>query len=153
MEVAKEPIEMSCNEHRAQRAEEEADRLFHSGWNCAESTFQAICRQFREDEPPVHLLTALGGGMGCKTTCGAVSGAVVALGVAFGRTRPDEAEKKIAGAKAHDLCKAFREEFHSLECWELIADFENEQERKRGCTRFVRSAASLACGLMAQRDA
>jgi C_GCAxxG_C_C family probable redox protein len=151
IEEGKEPIEMSHDENRAQRAEEEADRLFHSGWNCAESAFQAIYRQFREDEPPVHLITALGGGMGCKTTCGAVSGAVVALGVAFGRTRPDEAQKKIACAKAHDLCKAFREEFHSLECWELTADFENEQERKCGCTRFVRTAASLACGLMTQR--
>lgn len=144
---------MSQDEHLAQRAAEEADHLFNSGWNCAESTFQAIYRQFREDDPPVHLLTALGGGMGCKTTCGAVSGAVVALGLTFGRTRPDEAQKKIACAQAHDLCKAFREQFHSLECWELIADFENEQKRKCGCTRFVRTAASLACGLMAEGGA
>ena len=144
---------MSQDEHRTQRAAEEADRLFNSGWNCAESAFQAVYRQFREDEPPVHLLTALGGGMGCKTTCGAVSGAVVALGLTFGRTRTDEAQKKIACARAHDLCKAFREKFHSLECWELIADFENEQKRKCGCTQFVRTAASLACGLMAEGGA
>lgn len=151
MEAEKGSVKMSCSEHLSQRAEQEADRLFHSGWNCAESVFQAVYKQFRKDEPPVHLLTALGGGMGSKHSCGAVSGAVVALGLAFGRSRPDEAEKKIACAKAHDLCKAFREEFHSLACWELIADFENEQDRKRGCTQFVRSAASLACKRMVER--
>lgn len=141
---------MSCKEHRCLRAEEEADRLFHSGWNCAESVFQGVYKQFREDAPPVHLVTTLGGGMGCKRTCGAVSGAVVGLGIVVGRTSPDEAQKKIAGAKAQDLCRSFREEFHSLDCWELIADFTDEQERKRRCTQFVRRAAARACELMAE---
>jgi len=148
MEAAKEADNMSCSEHRAQRAAEEADRLFHSGWNCAESVFQAVHKEFSQQEPPVELLTTMGGGMGCRKACGAVSGAVLSLGLVFGRKHPDEAAKKIAGSKAHDLCKAFREEFHSLDCWELIADFEDEQARKRGCTRFVRRAAGLACELM-----
>jgi len=144
---------MSCSNCRASRAEEEADRLFHSGWNCAESVFQAVYKQFREDEPPVYLLTAMGGGMGCKKTCGAVSGTVAALGLVFGRKTPDEAAKKVAVAKAHDFCKAFREEFHALDCWELIADFEIETDRKRGCTRFVRRAAVMACDMMEGREA
>jgi C_GCAxxG_C_C family probable redox protein len=124
--------------------------LFHSGWNCAESVFQAVHHQLRSDEPPVHLVTALGGGLGCKRTCGAVSGAVVALGLAFGRKSPDDEAKKIASGKAHDLCQAFREEFHSLDCWELTADFADEQERKRGCTKYVKRATVLACDLITQ---
>ena len=59
-----------------------ADELFHSGWNCAESVFVAIREQAGEGQAPVQLLTALGGGMGCKRTCGALSGATVALGIA-----------------------------------------------------------------------
>ena len=67
------------------KAVKRADELFHSGWNCAESVFVAIHEQAGEGEAPVQLLTALGGGMGCKRTCGALSGATVALGIAYGR--------------------------------------------------------------------
>ena len=70
-----------------------ADELFHSGWNCAESVFVAIHEQAGDGEAPVQLLTALGGGMGCKRTCGALSGATVALGIAYGRTRAVTASK------------------------------------------------------------
>ena len=128
-----------------------ADELFHSGWNCAESVFVAIHEQVGEGEAPVQLLTALGGGMGCKRTCGALSGATVALGIVYGRTSPDEAAKKVASAKARVLCTGFRERFHSIDCWELTSVYENEQDRKRGCTALVRTAVELACELMAER--
>ena len=137
----------------AHKAAEKADELFHSGWNCAESVFLAIHEQIGEGEAPVQLLTALGGGMGSKRTCGALSGAVVALGLACGRTTPDDAAKKAAYAKANELCKAFRERFHSIDCWELTSGYENEQDRKRGCAALVTTAVELVCELMAeQRD-
>lgn len=133
------------------RAAEKADSLFHSGWNCAESVFVAIHEQAGEGEAPVRLMTALGGGMGCKRTCGALSGAVVSLGLAYGRTIPDEAAKKLAMSKARELCKGFREKHHSIDCWELTSGYENEDDRKRGCTALVRTAAELVCQLMAER--
>ena len=85
-----------------------ADKLYHSGWNCAESVFLAIHDQIGEGEAPVQLLTPLGGGMGCKRTCGALSGAIVALGLTYGRTSPEDGAKKAAYAQANELCKAFR---------------------------------------------
>jgi len=144
---------MSCGEHKFLQVQEEADRLFHSGWNCAESVFQAVHKQFRDEAPPVHLLTAFGGGMGCKRTCGAVTGAMAALGITAGRTSPDEGRKKIACGKAHDFCGWFRQEFHSLDCWELTADFPDESARKSRCTEFVRGAAGRACELMTETTA
>ena len=135
------------------RAAKRADELFHSGWNCAESVFVAIHEQAGEGEAPVQLLTALGGGMGCKRTCGALSGATVALGIAYGRTTPDEGAKKVASAKARVLCTGFREKFHSIDCWELTSGYENEQDRKRGCAALVKTAVELVCELMVeQRD-
>jgi C_GCAxxG_C_C family probable redox protein len=134
------------------RAIERADELFHSGWNCAESVFVAIHEQAGEGETPVQLLTALGGGMGCKRTCGALSGAVVSLGLAYGRTSPDEEAKRVASAKARELCKGFRERFHSMDCWELTSGYDNDQDRKRGCTELVRTAVALACELIAERQ-
>jgi len=127
-----------------------ADELFHSGWNCAESVFVAIHEQAGVGQAPVQLLTALGGGMGCKRTCGALSGATVALGLAYGRTSPDDGARKVASAKARELCKGFRENHHSIDCWELISGYENEQDRKSGCTELVRTAVELACRLMAE---
>jgi C_GCAxxG_C_C family probable redox protein len=132
-------------------APKRADELFHAGWNCAESVFVAIHEQVGEGEAPVQLLTALGGGMGCKRTCGALSGAVVSLGLAYGRTSPDEGAKKVASAKARELCKGFREKHHSIDCWELTSGYESEDDRRRGCTELVRTAVELVCGLMAER--
>jgi C_GCAxxG_C_C family probable redox protein len=133
------------------KAAQKADELFHSGWNCAESVFLAIHEQIGAGPAPVQLLTPLGGGMGCKRTCGALSGAVVALGLAYGRTSPDDAAKKAAMAKAKELCTAFRESFHSIDCWELTSGYENEQDRKRGCAALVTTAVELVCELMAKR--
>jgi C_GCAxxG_C_C family probable redox protein len=91
--------------------------------------------------------------MGCKRTCGALSGAIVSLGLAYGRTSPDEAAKKVASAKARELCTGFRERFHSIDCWELTSGYENEQDRKRGCAALVKTAVELVCELMVeQRD-
>jgi C_GCAxxG_C_C family probable redox protein len=132
-------------------AVERADELVQSGWNCAESVFAAIHEQVGEGVCPVQLLTALGGGMGCKRTCGALSGATVGLGLVYGRTSPDEGAKKVASAKARELCKGFRERFHSIDCWELTSGYENELDRKRGCRKLVRTAVELACELMAER--
>ena len=65
----------------------------------------AIHEEVGEGKAPVQLLTALGGGMGCKRTCGALSGAVVSLGLAYGRTIPDYGAKKVASTKAPELCR------------------------------------------------
>jgi C_GCAxxG_C_C family probable redox protein len=127
-----------------------ADELSCLGWNCAESVFTAIHEQAGEGETPVQLLTALGGGMGCKRTCGALTGAAVSLGLAYGRTSPDEGAKKLASAKARKLCEGFREKFHSIDCWELTSGYDNEQDRKRGCRQLIGTAVELVCGLMAE---
>lgn len=39
-----------------------------------------------------------GGGMGCKRTCGALTGATVVLGLDYGRTSPDEPAKKVTSS-------------------------------------------------------
>lgn len=138
-----------CNLDPA-RAAEEAAELFHSGWNCAESVFQAIHRQVCGGSGPVHLLTALGGGMASKKTCGALSGGIVALGLVYGRTQPDEQAKKAAYAQARSLHAEFRDQFHSVDCWQLTCHYHAHKQQKEGCTRLVRAAAQKACELIAK---
>jgi C_GCAxxG_C_C family probable redox protein len=129
-------------------AEQEAEQLFRSGWNCAESVFQAVHRQLRGEPGPMHLVTALGGGLASKKTCGALSGAVVALGLLYGRTEPDEKAKKTAYAQAKALHAAFRDQFHSVDCWQLTCHYHDHRQQKEGCTRLVRLAARKACELL-----
>jgi C_GCAxxG_C_C family probable redox protein len=129
-------------------AVERGAELFHLGWNCAESVFMAIYEQAGDGEVPVYLVTPLGGGMGCKRTCGALSGATVSLGLAYGRTSPDEGAKKLAMAKSRELCHAFRERHHSIDCWELTSACENDEAGKCECAELVRTAVELACELM-----
>lgn len=137
----------TINPHKAtMRAEE----LFMSGWNCAESVFTAIYEQIHDDDVPVYMVTALGGGMGSWKTCGALIGAIVALGLGYGRTQPDSAAKKLAYAKAHELITKFRELFHSTECWELTNCELSESERKANCNQFVLKATELAAELLNQ---
>ena len=127
-----------------------AKELFMSGWNCAESVFTALYEQIHDDTVPVQLVTGLGGGMGSRKTCGALTGAIVALGLGYGRTQPDSAAKKLAYAKAHELITKFRESFHSTECWELTDCELSESERKANCMQFVTKASELAAELLCQ---
>ena len=131
---------MIINTHKAViRAEE----LFMSGWNCAESVFTAIYEQMNDNNVPVYMVTALGGGMGSRKTCGALTGAIVALGLGYGRIQPDIEVKKLAYTKANELVTAFRKIFHSTDCWELTNCELSEIERKANCKQFVMKAAEL----------
>jgi len=138
-------------EINTQLAAERAAKLFNSGWNCAESVFMAVYEQAGDGEAPVNLLTPLGGGLGCGKTCGALTGAIVSLGLGYGRNQPDATAKQRAYAKARDIGRSFRESFHSTDCWELTDFEENEKKKKLICTPMVCKAAELASEMLNSR--
>ena len=133
------------------KAGESAAELFNSGWNCAEAVFLAIHEQMNGHEPPVNLVTPLGRGLGSKRTCGAVTGAAVALGLGYGRKKTDRGTKEVAYDKVRQLLDAFQATFHSLDCEELIRSAENESGRKRRCPRLVQAAAESAARLLQEK--
>ncbi len=136
---------LKINSHKAViRAEE----LFISGWNCAESVFTALYEQIYDDTVPVQLVTGLGGGMGSRKTCGALTGAIVVLGLGYGRTQPDSLTKTIAYEKSHERITKFRESFYSTECWELTDCEWSESARKANCIQFVTKASERAVELL-----
>jgi len=130
------------------RAGERAAELFKRGWNCAESVFLAIHEQVDDSQPPVNLVTALGGGFGSRKTCGALTGAVVALGLVYGRKQINPEAKKLAYAKARELYLAFRQRFHFTDCWELTNGEANEDERKRMCTPLVAEITDMVMAIL-----
>ena len=64
----------------------EAQALFAQHYNCAQSTFIPFARQMGlDDESALRVAAAFGGGMGRNgQNCGAVSGALLAIGLAKG---------------------------------------------------------------------
>jgi C_GCAxxG_C_C family probable redox protein len=129
--------------------------LFRSGFSCSQSVFAA----FREDldlETALKISQAMGGGMAhLGFTCGAVTGAFLAIGLRYGRSRPeDQAAKQKTYAVMTEFARRFRA-LHgdNLSCPALIgcdlATPEGAREAKENnysdtrCAVFVRDAADI----------
>ena len=90
--------------------------------------------------------------------CGAVSGAVMGIGLALGRKAPEDSRERLSAAVPSFLGR-FRAQFGSLDCPELIAcdlgtpegqaKFHAEN-RHHDCNQFVAEAARLAAALIEQ---
>lgn len=76
---------------RAEIVEQDAKECFKQGLNCSECVMTAFLNHFDTGLPKevVKLATGFGGGMGhTKNTCGAITGAVMALSAIVGRENP-----------------------------------------------------------------
>lgn len=94
-----------------------------SGFNCAQAVLSAYAHELGFDEiTALKVSGAFGGGMSrMGETCGAVTGALMVLGLKYGQIR---AEDKSAKEKTYTLGKEFMEKFRSrnkfLSCKELL---------------------------------
>ena len=88
-----------------------------------------------------------GGGSTHRHICGALSGAVIATGIGFGRERAEESREKALNL-IRELLRGFRQEFGSTECHDLVRldpDDERWSEKwsawnmgEEKCVHFVR---------------
>lgn len=114
--------------------EEKATALHESGCNCCQAVLGACCEKFDLDPETAYRLGAFfGGGMRRGEVCGAVTGALMALGLAYG----DENNRK--STKSLELMKAFREEFGSNLCKELLG--EDGKTKKELCPVLINYCA------------
>ncbi len=137
------------------RADETAD-IFRSGYSCS----QAVCLAFADDfgidrQTALKLSCALGGGMAhTGNTCGAVSGALMVIGMKYGRAALDDLASK---EKTYQVTNAFITEFlrrnHSVNCTDLIGhDLSDPRELAAArekkvfhtkCAKFVSDAGEI----------
>ncbi len=103
--------------------------------NCCQAVLIPFCGQCGLDEATARQVSRLfGSGMHCGSVCGAVTGALMALGLCG-------ADDK-AGA---ELIRRFREEHGAVNCAELLkAAKERGEERKPHCDRMVFTAVEMA---------
>lgn len=101
---------------------EVAREHFAAGHNCAEAVLLAVAGALGEKSPLIpRLATGFGAGMGrCGEVCGALSGAVMALGLRFGRDNPQDADaKNLVYARAEQLLIDFDARFGDIRCLSL----------------------------------
>jgi len=123
------------------------EELFGS---CAQGTLLALQEEFGlGNAQTLRAATAMPGIALRGETCGAVMGAIMALGIAMGREKPDDFSAVQRTTKAaRKLCRRFEEQFGSCNCREVqhhifgrsfnLADANDQVE-------FVKSDAAKQC--------
>lgn len=110
---------------------EKALSHFDNKFNCSQSVLVAFADELglTEDES-LRVACAFGGGIGRQQhTCGAVTGAAMALGLKFGKGRNDEDEKKLQTYdKTIELFNKFASLNGSTNCRRLLNDLDMRDE-------------------------
>ena len=101
--------------------QEDALRLHARGFNCAQSVLAALGSYTGMDERTALALSGgFGGGVRCGEICGAASGAVMALGLAFPFSDGEDSVSKSRIAKlTMSFNRAFSEKFGAMRCQDL----------------------------------
>lgn len=129
-----------------------AEKLFRDErYSCSEAVFVALAEAMGGSVPVdcVRLATGFRGGMGCGDVCGAVSGGVMALGLALAPPTPGGPSPELTEA-----VKRFRERFAqangAIDCADLIREYPDKTDPRRRdfCTALVGSAAEAAAWLL-----
>lgn len=140
-----------------------AERLFREGYNCAQSVllaFEDITGL--EKDTALRLSSSFGGGLGrMREVCGAVSGAVMVLGLVHGYSDPENHQaKKEHYALVQEFARRFKEKNGSIICRELLKGSNvkegnvpeartEEYYHKRPCGELCRQAAEIVGEMLA----
>lgn len=134
---------------------QEAIQLFEEGFNCSQAVLAAFSENLNLDqEMALKIATGFGGGARNGELCGAVSGALMVLGLKNGHSvKGDTLGKQNAYKEAKEFTDRFREQQGSIVCKELLGydlskpdeyQFLVEQGKfKTDCPKFISCAIEL----------
>jgi len=142
--------------------EEEALKYFRNKFNCSQSVFVVFGPDYGLDkEESLRVSCAFGGGMGRQQlTCGAVTGALMALGLKYGKGLNDSEENK---QTTYTKTREFFEEFKKLNgsscCKDLLdgLDMNDPEDHKKimdqklfdiRCEKYVADAVHITENLL-----
>ncbi len=100
-----------------------SEQCFLSGFNCAQAVFSTYSGQLGLDtELALKIAGSFGGGLGLiGETCGAVTGAIMLIGLKYGKVRVDDTAAK---EKTYALVQEYKRQFvelnGSLRCKDLL---------------------------------
>ena len=155
--MAKVSTEGKTTEEKMALADEISRGYFRQGLNCAECVLRTFMDMHDTKLPDevICMASGFGGGMGhTKNTCGAITGAVLALGMTKGRDPFEKEEMKdrikqlqgevypVFGGMVNEM----KEQYGTLICSELsdpYGDFAGK-ERKKNCMEMSAYCSALA---------
>jgi C_GCAxxG_C_C family probable redox protein len=126
------------NEERDKTAAQAAG-LFEEGFHCSQAVLAACAGLFREEPPPPELTAAMaafsGGMFGSGQTCGALSGALAAVGFALGKTTPKGENHKQMNRIGQEMVKEFARltsEYGGMSCTDIAkVDWQDSEAVRR----------------------
>lgn len=136
-----------------------AEASFGSGLYCAESVVLALAKaQGIDSDLLPKAASALCGGMGRMCgTCGAVTGAIMGLGLAFGRSTAEQPIQPSYMASQR-LIREFEQEFGARDCHVLLgcdlntpegqALFKENGLKELRCAKYTGKAAEIAARIV-----
>jgi C_GCAxxG_C_C family probable redox protein len=135
---------------------EEAVDSFKGTFNCAQSVFSSFAPELGlERKIALKVATPFGGGIArMGEVCGAVTGAMMGIGLNDGMSEEEDLEAK---ERTYGICQELASRFKarngSIKCRDLIGyDLSNPEEHKKAeeddvfntkCTKFVRDAVEI----------
>ncbi len=140
---------------------EKALELFANNFNCSQAVLTAFAPDFGLDEKLALMLgTQFGGGARNGEMCGAVSGALMVLGLKYGHFESENNEQKSrAYAVATEYTKRFKELNGSIVCRDLLgydltkpedsACIKEKNLFRTVCPEMIRSAVEVLEGVIA----
>jgi len=145
---------------------EKAKALFGNGFNCAQSVFAAFSPESGiPEEESLRIATPFGGGLGRQQlVCGAVTGALMALGAEKGKgTHDPETKKQEVYLLTRKFCEEFVKRHRSLNCRDLLNGLsmldqeENRRIKELGlsetrCRRYVEEATEILEELLRREE-
>lgn len=148
--------------------DQRVDQIMARSHNCAQSTFYSLSEQFGlGGDEVLKALTPLPGLAERGQTCGAITGALMAMGLIYGRDRLDDWEKyRSSLVPTNKFCHRFEEEMGTTQCCQIqerafgksfnLMDPEELKEFQRAgatvkCTKVVQKACRLAAEIILDR--
>jgi C_GCAxxG_C_C family probable redox protein len=130
-----------------------AYRLLEQGYDCAQITLGHFVEELDlDEETALKIASGFGGGMHRGDECGCVTGGLMALGLKYGFTEPnDDVGKDIMKKKSQQFMDRFKAKFGSVYCRDLIeADVTTDEGKVKAgenipkrCPGFVTGACEI----------
>ena len=103
--------------------QEKAKAVFNEGFSCSQAVLAAFCQELNLDKnTALKIADSFGGGMGrLGLTCGAVTGALLVIGLKYGRIAADDQKAKQKTTQlVRNFIKRFEERNATAVCRELL---------------------------------
>lgn len=137
-----------------------AQEAFKAGFSCSQAVLTAYSKGFGlQEEMSNRIACAFGGGIARRSlTCGAVTGALMVIGLKYGKVKVDDNEaKETTYTKVNEFCRRFEGIYGSINCGELLGcDLSTKEGKKRfkdddlfnlKCMLYVTSACEILDGM------